>query len=180
MPTAPYTAIRAAVLLVLAVVMTGMAPSPTIPALDASSEISSEISSDAFPAKGGRALVPEMIVGEWYPENRASRIRIFRQADGSYAARTVWLEDPVYPDGTPKRDRLNPDPKLRTRRLVGLVISSGFRYDSGLRFTGGEVYDPDSGNTYSCYVTLIDKNHMEIRAYIGLPFLGKTFVFTRA
>lgn len=76
-------------------------------------------------------------------------------------------------------DDRNPDPSLRNRRLNGLTIMTGFQYDGDGRWTGGSVYDPNSGKTYKCTLKQIDDNTLKIRGYIGISLFGRTETWTR-
>ncbi len=50
----------------------------------------------------------------------------------------------------PPTDRNNPDPRLRTRPLVGLNILSGFK-DAGDKWEG-QIYSPERGKVYRSVV----------------------------
>ena len=76
-------------------------------------------------------------------------------------------------------DDRNPDPNLRTRRLDGLTIMTGFEYDGDGRWSGGTVYDPNSGKTYKCTITQIDAGTLNIRGYIGISLFGRSETWTR-
>ena len=76
-------------------------------------------------------------------------------------------------------DDRNPDPNLRTRRLEGLTIMTGFSYDGDGRWSGGTVYDPNSGKTYKCTVKQLDANTLKIRGFIGISLFGRSETWTR-
>lgn len=78
-----------------------------------------------------------------------------------------------------KFDDRNPDPSLRTRRLDGLTIMTGFQYDGDGRWSGGTVYDPNSGKTYKCTVKQLDANTLKIRGFIGISLFGRSETWTR-
>jgi len=83
-------------------------------------------------------------------------------------------------DGDPPRhDDLNPDPKLRARPLDGLTIMSGFVYDGDGHWSGGRIYDPNSGKTYKCTLTQVDRDTLKLRGYIGISLFGRTDTWTR-
>jgi uncharacterized protein (DUF2147 family) len=82
-------------------------------------------------------------------------------------------------DDRPDRDEKNPDPALRDRPLTGLELFRGFSYDGDGRWSGGTIYDPNSGKTYRCIITWVDENTLEVRGYIGVPLLGRTETWTR-
>jgi uncharacterized protein (DUF2147 family) len=67
---------------------------------------------------------------------------------------------------------------LRDRSILGLEILSGFGSSDGKTWTGGEIYDPDSGKTYHCKLTLSGEV-LEIRGFVGIPLFGRTERFTR-
>jgi uncharacterized protein (DUF2147 family) len=75
-------------------------------------------------------------------------------------------------------DDLNPDPSLRQRPLLGLAIVTNL-VSSGSNEWKGQIYDPNTGKTYKCTITLVDANTLKLRGYIGLPLLGKTRMWTR-
>ena len=77
------------------------------------------------------------------------------------------------------RDEKNPDPSLRDRPLTGLELFTGFAYDGDGRWSGGTIYDPNSGKTYRCIITLVDDDTLKVRGYIGVPMLGRTETWTR-
>lgn len=79
----------------------------------------------------------------------------------------------------PRTDVHNPDPALRDRPLLGLVIFAGFEYDGDGAWSGGTIYDPNSGNTYRCTLRLVDADTLKVRGYIGIPLLGRTETWRR-
>jgi uncharacterized protein (DUF2147 family) len=77
-------------------------------------------------------------------------------------------------------DDKNPDEKLRGRSLLGEKIFWGFRPSNAAKtkWSGGKIYDPDDGKTYSARV--IQKgNQLHIRGFIGTPVLGSTVIWQR-
>lgn len=73
----------------------------------------------------------------------------------------------------------NPDPKLRNREVVGLVMLNDFVFDGNKTWNDGTIYDPREGKTYSCKITLKDKNTINVRGYVGISMFGRTEVWTR-
>ncbi len=76
------------------------------------------------------------------------------------------------------RDLHNKDAALRSRRVKGLVIMTGFNGGPS-EWTGGSVYDPDSGATYHGTVTVVDANTLHLKGCIFGP-LCRTETWTRA
>jgi uncharacterized protein (DUF2147 family) len=90
----------------------------------------------------------------------------------------VWLKDPN-PGGKPAVDKDNPDSKLKSRPLMGLNLLEGLKFDSGM-WEDGTIYDPKTGKTYSCQVTLKSKDVLEVKGYIGFSLIGRTVEWTKA
>lgn len=98
-----------------------------------------------------QAAVPSegAIVGTWESDQKDVRMEYFKQGD-RYVARLLWGNLIVESDGvTSKKDAKNPDEKLRSRNIIGVVSLTGLTWD-GEAYTGGKIYDPPSGKTYNC------------------------------
>lgn len=83
-------------------------------------------------------------------------------------------------EGAPPRlDVENPDPELRTRKLDGLRLLRDFRYDGDRRWTDGSIYDPNSGKTYKGTISIIDRDTLKLRGYVGISLFGRSDIWTR-
>lgn len=80
------------------------------------------------------------------------------------------------PPGGPPRDTKNPDPALRGRSVLGMVILSGFK-DAGKNWQG-TIYDPRAGKTYKSYLALQPDGALSVKGCVG-PFC-RTMSWTRA
>ena len=121
---------------------------------------------------------PDRIVGKWYTENNKSLIEIYKNGD-KYFGKMIWLKDPLRDDGTAKIDDKNPDVKLQTRPLLGLVIMTDIEFDEDNEWEDGDIYDPESGNTYSCMITFTEPDKIDMRGYIGFSFIGRSTTWIR-
>ena len=115
-------------------------------------------------------------LGLW--ENEDATFQIFESA-GKLGAKIVALKVPKTPDGKEKTDIHNPDPAKRGIPIIGLVFMSGFAKKSATRWEGGTIYDPKSGNTYSCSMELESPNQIKVRGFIGLELIGRTDHWSR-
>ena len=114
------------------------------------------------------------VVGVWLTDDGDGLIRIER-ANTTFQGRVLGG---IKPDGEERFDVNNPDPALRDRSLMGMVMMGDFSYD-GRRWSGGWIYDPDNGKQYKARMKLEDENTLELRGYIGTPMLGRTVVWRR-
>ena len=119
----------------------------------------------------------DSILGVWYNEEKTGGIEIFKCAD-AYCGKIVWLKNPLDAQGKEKVDSKNPDESLKTRKIMGLQILSGFRYAGDETWEAGKIYDPKSGKTYSCKMRL-DGENLKIRGFVGISLFGRTAVWSR-
>jgi len=114
----------------------------------------------------------DVILGEWLSQEKDGKISIYKQGDKFYG-KISWGKTPG------KKDVNNPDPKLKNRDIVGLVILQDFKF-TGSTWEDGKIYDPKSGKTYDCIIKSKENNKiLEIRGYIGTPMFGRTATWTR-
>ena len=125
------------------------------------------------------------LVGQWYTEDNDSKVVITKE-NGKYVGKIVWLKEPLYgkdekDTGKPKRDRLNPTKRLRTRPVIGIRVLKDFTFNAkSNRWENGTIYDPESGKTYKCVIMFekdskaLNGRKLYVRGYIGIPALGRT------
>jgi uncharacterized protein (DUF2147 family) len=125
------------------------------------------------------------VLGEWHTTDDKGQVLVFKD-NNHYCAKIISLKDPNWPasdeegmGGKPKNDRRNPDPKLRSRSIAGIRFMNDFVYEGNNLWQHGNIYDPESGNTYRCKMTLIATNQLKVRGYVGIPLFGRTVVWTR-
>lgn len=114
------------------------------------------------------------VVGTWLTSNKEGRIAIYKSG-GKYAGKIQSGSS----KSTEHFDVHNPEPARRKDSLIGLELLKNFKYDGDGKWTDGTIYDPKSGKTYSCNMTLTDRNTLRIRGYVGISLLGRTEVWTR-
>jgi uncharacterized protein (DUF2147 family) len=117
------------------------------------------------------------IIGKWINPSGEGQIEIYKRGD-KYFGKLVWLKEPSDERGKPKTDLKNPNENQRSKPILGLEILKNFVFDDG-KWEDGTIYDPKSGKTYSCKLSLKNNNLLSIRGYIGVSLIGRTEVFKR-
>ena len=103
------------------------------------------------------------------------------QRGDNFFGKIVWLKEPLdAKTGKAKLDENNPEQSKRSEPIIGLQILKNFEYDGEGKYSRGSIYDPENGKTYKCKMTLVDKDKLDVRGYIGFPALGRTENWTRA
>jgi uncharacterized protein (DUF2147 family) len=116
-------------------------------------------------------------LGFW--KNDEATFEIFAD-QGKVGGKIIAMREPRTPEGKDKTDIHNPDPSKRERPIIGLVFMSGFTQKSSTRWETGKIYDPKTGNTYSCFLALDGPEKIKMRGFLGISLIGRTEVWTRA
>jgi uncharacterized protein (DUF2147 family) len=118
----------------------------------------------------------DAILGKWVNPSGEGQIQIYKKGS-KFFGKLAWLKTPDE-NGKPKTDHKNPDASLQSRPVLGLEILKDFTFDGEDVYEDGTIYDPKSGKTYSCKMTL-NGNKLKIRGYVGISLLGRSEVWTR-
>lgn len=119
------------------------------------------------------------LIGVWEPSHGKGRVKIEKIGD-KYFGKVVWLKEPIDPEtGEKKLDKSNPDPALQKRKRLGLRVLQDFVSNGDGYWDSGTIYDPENGTTYSCKITMKNKNTLEIRGFVGVSMFGRTDTWKR-
>lgn len=125
-----------------------------------------------------QAQSSDRIIGVWINEEKDGRIEIYKTGN-KFFGKIVGGKDLLESDGkTLQKDEKNPDKKLRSKPLLGMVILTNFIFEDD-EWIDGKIYDPKSGKTYSSIMKL-KGNKLELRGYVGISLLGRTTIWERA
>jgi uncharacterized protein (DUF2147 family) len=121
----------------------------------------------------------DAVVGVWKTGDGNAIVRIYKSGE-NYQGKIVWLKEPIDPEtGKPKIDKNNATETSKSRPVLGMVNIWGFKFIEKNLWDEGNIYDPKSGNTYSCTIKMTNANSLEVRGYIGVSLIGRTDVWTR-
>jgi uncharacterized protein (DUF2147 family) len=117
-------------------------------------------------------------VGVWLHVNQRIQVEIAPCGD-RLCGKMIWFRWPNDAQGLPLVDLKNADPKLRARPLLGLTILYGLRRTGERTWEEGRIYNPDDGTDYRATMSIQEDGALRVRAYVLVPLLGKTFIWTR-
>lgn len=120
----------------------------------------------------------DAVLGKWLNANGQGQILIYKRGD-QYFGKVVWLRNPRDEAGKPKSDIKNPDERLKGRPLLGAEILKDFEYSGEGVWDEGSIYDPKTGKTYSCKMSMESSDKLDIRGFVGISLLGRTETWTR-
>ena len=126
----------------------------------------------------------DKILGIYYISDDQSdedcKIRITKTSDGLYEGQIIWVKNPKFKDGSPKRDIMNPNPAKRNTPGDKIQLLFHFKYDAKQnKWVDGEIYDPIHGKYYKSKMWFENEKKLRVRGYIGVPALGRTMVWDK-
>ena len=152
--------------IVSAAVLLSISPTPTHAAPPLAETNTGADSLDAsFPA--------DSLVGNWWTEGKEGLMKIVKTKSGRYEVIIVSGKDEA------KNDVNNPNPKLRERKLKGIVIMWNLKFEDG-EYVDGYCYNPRDGKTYRMKMKILGPNSLRIRGYLLVPLLGQSQDWARA
>lgn len=125
----------------------------------------------------GIAQNKDAIIGKWVNSSGEAHVDITKRGE-KYFGKIVWLKEPKDEKGTIKTDVNNPDPAARSKPIIGLEILRNFIFEDG-KWVDGKIYDPKSGKTYSCNMSMKGNTVLNMRGYVGISLIGRSETWKR-
>lgn len=126
-----------------------------------------------------RVAPAERVCGKWESTDKKLIVQVYTEGN-QFVAKLLWYSNN---GGRPLdywRDVKNPDPKLRSRRLLGMSLLSGLRYNKDAdAWEDGTVYDSTHGHYWNASATIDKKGQLRVRGYWHFKFIGRTMAFYR-
>ncbi len=131
----------------------------------------------AHDVASGRTKSKTDAFGTWLTQAGDAKVLV-RPCGAAICGKVVWLKQPIDDaTGKPQTDGKNPDPALRTRRIVGLQLFLDMLPSTSSSWSG-RVYNADDGKSYASTVALLDEARLEVRGCAGA--LCGSEIWTRA
>jgi uncharacterized protein (DUF2147 family) len=128
--------------------------------------------------------IPSNVLGLWKTDGGDSQLELYKCGD-KICGKIVWLKVPKYidsndgPIGATKVNRKSPNPALRNQPILGLQVMKGLTAKESNKWEKGVCYDPETGKSYKCKMQLTAPNKLDLRGFIGISMIGRTFSLTR-
>ena len=131
-----------------------------------------------FGSSNLKSQTNDPITGSWktYDDetNQPAAIVLISEKNGLFSGVVTKLLDPT---ALPTCEKCTDARKGKS--VVGMEILTGLKKTSDA-YSGGQILDPDDGEIYRATIHLTDQgNKLDLRAYIGIPLLGRTQTWTR-
>lgn len=102
-----------------------------------------------------------------------SKVSVFKNGDG-YRAQVIWVDNLKKEDGSIRLDEKNPDPAKRKVQADKIVLIDKVKFDGKDKWSGGKIYDPTSGKTYTVTLYFKDEKTLTVKGSIG-PFFQRMY-----
>jgi uncharacterized protein (DUF2147 family) len=122
----------------------------------------------------------EQICGKWQSVDKNLVIAVYKE-NNEFRAKIVWFDD----DDDSKEmdywtDKRNPDPALRTRKILGMNVLEKLIYDSkNNSWEDGMIYDATHGRSWNSSAYINKEGLLKVKGYWHFKFIGKTLTFKR-
>lgn len=123
------------------------------------------------------AWAADAVAGDWLVQNGEAKVKLGScpgHADQLCGA-IDWLKAPNDANGAPKRDVRNRDPALRARPIMGLTLISDFKRGQDGGWSGGRIYDPQSGKTYASKIHLNPDGTLKVEGCVMMVCQAQTW-----
>lgn len=130
----------------------------------------------------GKVLPQDLICGKWMIDTHNLTVEIYKDGVTNYKAKIIWFNDSD-DKSRPMETRLdsdNPDPKLRTQKILGSNILEKLVYvPKSNSWEKGIIYDALHGHHWDSSAYINNKGELKVTGYWHFKFIGKTLTFTR-
>ena len=112
------------------------------------------------------AFAADPVEGVWLTESGTGKVTIgpCPAKTNLMCGRLTWLKNPA--DAVAK-DNNNPDPALKSRTILGLPLIWNFKTGGKPgKWTGGKIYDPESGKTYDSKISVNANGTLKVEGCI--------------
>ena len=122
-----------------------------------------------------QTIYADAIVGTWLMPNDDEIIEICKDGE-YYSGKIIWMRE-TEEDGSPLKDKNNPEDSLQNREVTGLKVMNNFKYKGTNSWSGGTFYAARKGIVAEPEFELIDNNHLNI--CVSFFVFSKTIELTR-
>jgi len=126
-------------------------------------------------ASVAQAAPADPAMGVWFTADKSAKVGV-EMCGATVCGRVRWLKAPLDKAGKPVVDANNPEPGLRSRPVIGLVLIRDFKAAGPGKWTGGKIYDPKTGRTYDASLEANGGDTLKVRGCMGPLCQTQTWV----
>ncbi|TCC98316.1 DUF2147 domain-containing protein [Pedobacter hiemivivus] len=123
--------------------------------------------------------LPDRIIGKWITEKKNLIVEIYKSGV-EFKAKVLWFsdEDNLTEPIDSRTDFRNPNPTLRSRKLLGMEVLKQLKFiEESNSWEQGVIYDSLSGKEWSSCAFFTDKGRLRVKGYWRFKMLCKSLDF---
>jgi len=122
-------------------------------------------------AAASPALAADPVEGLWLVQAGTAKVKVTPCASdkSKMCGQVAWLKTPG------AKDANNPDASLRSRPIMGMLMIRGFKPAGPGKWTGGKIYDPNSGKTYGSKMSANPDGTLKVEGCIAVVCQAQTW-----
>jgi uncharacterized protein (DUF2147 family) len=119
----------------------------------------------------------ELICGKWASAENNLVVQVYLQGN-KFLAKIVWFKGDHPMDCC--QDIHNPDPTLRSRKILGLSVLKDMNYMPETNsWENGTIYDSLHGRDWNASAYIDKDGLLRVKGYWHFKFIGRTLTFKR-
>ena len=117
------------------------------------------------------ALADDPVEGLWLVQAGTAKVKVAPCASDKtkMCGQVAWLKT------TGAKDANNPDASLRSRPIMGMLMIRDFKSAGPGKWTGGKIYDPNSGKTYGSKMSANPDGTLKVEGCITVVCQAQTW-----
>lgn len=124
-------------------------------------------------------ITENAILGKWMADDKSVMVEIYKLGT-EFHAKVLWFDERLGsgPPMNERRDVKNPNPALRNRKLIGMEVLSGLKYNPRNKcWEHGKIYEGVYGRTWDSMAFFNEKGMLKVRGYWKFEWIGKSIAF---
>ena len=123
----------------------------------------------------------DFVLGSWLATDKSVAVEVYKIND-EFLAKVLWFNQKLG-SGKPMQmryDTENPNPALRKRKILGMEILEGLRYNAhNHSWENGKIYDATSGRYWDSSASLTKDGTLKVRGFWKFKWIGKSMTFKK-
>ncbi|RYU91166.1 DUF2147 domain-containing protein [Mucilaginibacter terrigena] len=127
------------------------------------------------------AVKANTICGKWQSSEKNLTVEVYPYKN-TFKAKIIWFSGGVSKAKPMETitDIKNPNPALRSRKVLGLDVVQDLKYNAGSNsWESGKIYEVQSGKYWSAAAYIDKTGLLKVKGYWKVKLIGKTMTFKR-
>jgi uncharacterized protein (DUF2147 family) len=130
-------------------------------------------------SKANNVPPAEQICGKWESSDKNLIVLVYMK-DNKFQGKIIWYSDTGGKPMDYGTDKRNPDPALRSRKILGMSVLRDLSYQPATNsWEDGIIYESKNGREWNASVYIDKHGFLKVKGYWHFKLIGKTMTFFR-